>query len=196
MTIAFFAGGCGGAAHLNYPTVALTVPDDAPMRGPRDAPVVVQVFTDFQCPYCAYHVPTLDQLAQEFGPQIRIVYRSYPLPGHPEAMIAAEAALEVQRQAGDDAFWEFHDLLFSRQEALSRPDLERYAATIEGVSLDWFRRALDGGMHRSRVEEDRARLQHSGAREIGTPATIINGRYVVGARPYEVYQGLVEAELP
>ena len=64
-----------------------------PMWGKRDAPVTIVQFSDFQCPYCSRVEPTLDQVKTTYGPdKVRIVWKNNPLPFHPNAKPAAEAA--------------------------------------------------------------------------------------------------------
>ncbi|HEY6080516.1 MAG TPA: thioredoxin domain-containing protein, partial [Polyangiaceae bacterium] len=78
----------------------LPPPADAASRGKASAPVVIQVFSDFQCPFCKRVSPTLGELEQEFGGSLRIVWRHLPLPFHPHAQLAAEAAQEALAQRG------------------------------------------------------------------------------------------------
>src|SRR5205814_7932970 len=78
----------------------IDVPASAPSRGDAKAPVVIQEFSDFQCPFCKRAEPTLVELEKEFKGSIRIVWRHLPLPFHQHAELAAEAAEEVLAQKG------------------------------------------------------------------------------------------------
>ncbi|MBK8593896.1 MAG: thioredoxin domain-containing protein [Sandaracinaceae bacterium] len=69
------------------------------------------VFSDFQCPFCARLNPTVEQLMRAYPTQLRVVWRNLPLAFHPNAMPAAEAAMEASAQGGDRAFWQMYDLL-------------------------------------------------------------------------------------
>ena len=172
----------------------IPVPRDAPRRGGNRARVVVQVFSDFQCPFCARVVPTLDRLEEEFGDRIQIVFRQYPLPFHDHAHLAAEAAMEVRAQGGDRAFWTYHDRLFQNQGALETDDLVRYAEGLRGVDGRRLRRALEQGTRRAAVdaEIEAGRAVPGG---FGTPTSFVNGRMISGAQPYEVFQAAVQAAL-
>ncbi len=170
----------------------LPVPARAPTRGPASATVTIQVFSDFQCPFCSRVRPTLDQITQTYPRDVRIVWRNYPLPFHRDAMPAAEAALEVYEQAGDTAFWRYHDLLFENQRALGEADLVRYAGQIQGVNASQVSAALRDHRHRARVQEDMNAVQSSGMR-IGTPSFLINGELVSGAQPFPRFQTAIEA---
>ena len=74
-------------------------------------------FSDFQCPFCSKVEPALDQAKTMYGPdKIRIVWKNKPLPFHPNAKPAAEAAMGVFALKGNDAFWKFHDTAFKNAE--------------------------------------------------------------------------------
>ncbi|MFO0647536.1 MAG: thioredoxin domain-containing protein [Polyangiales bacterium] len=165
----------------------------APSLGPRDAPVTVVTFSDFQCPFCARVNPTLERLREQYRAQVRIVWRNYPLAFHQNAMPAAEAAEEVLRQRGNDAFWRYHAMLFENQRALTTEDLVRYASAV-GANGDHVRRALEDHRHQSAVRSDIAAFDASGARA-GTPAFFINGRMLRGAQPYERFAAAVDRAL-
>lgn len=165
----------------------------APSLGPRNAPVTVVTFSDFQCPFCARVNPTLERLRDQYRDQVRIVWRNYPLAFHQNAMPAAEAAREVLRQRGDDAFWRYHAILFENQRALTTEDLARYASAV-GANGGLVRRALEDHRHQSAVRDDIAAYDASGARA-GTPAFFINGRMLRGAQPFERFAAAVDRAL-
>jgi protein-disulfide isomerase len=173
---------------------ALDVPASAPRRGAEHPRVVIQVFSDFECPYCARAEPTLERALAEYGACTAIVWRNRPMPYHRNAALAARAAHEVHRQAGDAAFWRFHDRLFADQEHLGRSDLERIATSIEGVDLAAFIAALEGDAHIEVLREDQRALNRISAR-YGTPTFVVNGTVIVGAKPYEEFQAAIEDAL-
>lgn len=160
----------------------------APMQGPSSAPVTVVIFSDFQCPYCNRGRHVIADLRAAHPDLVRVVWRNLPLPRHPDARPAAEAALEAFAQGGDAAFWRFHDILFGHQEHLARADLERYAA-LAGLDVERFRRALDDGTHAEALDADAALASRLGAD--GTPAFFVNGTPIVGAQPLEIFETLV-----
>lgn len=164
-------------------------------KGPDGAEVVIQEFSDFQCPVCSRVAPTLERVLAHYGSKVRLVFRDYPLDFHPDAHLAAQAAREVFSQGGDAAFWKYHDLLLHNQHALTRADLEKYAGQLQGIDLRRFRRALDTGKHRAAVDADIAAVARAGAR-IGTPAFFINGKLAIqGAYPFETFEAAIDAEL-
>ncbi len=166
-----------------------------PQRGPASAPVVIDLFMDFQCPFCSRIQPTLDELGKAFPGKLRIVYRSRPLPFHPRARVAAEAALEAFRQGGNAAFWKMYDRLFEVQSiygAFELPERERYARE-QGLNVDRFRQALNDHEHEAAIAADEAIADR--AEISGTPATVINGIYISGAQPVASCQQAVRAAL-
>jgi protein-disulfide isomerase len=171
----------------------LPAPPDAPSLGPADAPVVLQVFSDFQCPYCARVEPTLAALRAHYGERLRVVWRDYPLPGHAHAMPAAEAAREVRAQRGDAAFWRFHDALFEHGGELSPAVFEALAAPLD-VDLPRLRAALDDHRHVPAIRADMEAIQGTGVR-FGTPAFFINGHFLAGARPVAEFRGRIDSLL-
>jgi protein-disulfide isomerase len=167
----------------------------APSRGPAKAPVVIQMFSDFQCPFCKRVEPTLAELEKDLKGQIRIVWRHLPLPFHKHAQLAAEAAEEVRAQRGDAAFWQYRDLLFEAQgepDALARDNLVEMARKL-GVDPVRFEAALDNHTHKARVEGDHAIANAVGIS--GTPAFVINDYYLSGAQPLQAFKKLVKLAL-
>ncbi len=92
--------------------------DDATWGG-RLAPVTIVAFEDFQCPYCAKGAETLAKVQAEYGTEkLRVVFKNLPLPFHPNAGPAAEAAEGVRALGGNDAFWRFYAAAFAGQADL------------------------------------------------------------------------------
>jgi protein-disulfide isomerase len=169
----------------------------APSIGRVDAKVTLEVCSDFECPYCARLVPTLHELVENYGELIRVLWRNCPLPFHPLALPAAEAAVEVFTQGGDAAFWTYHDVLFSHQSSLESAQLPALAKGIAGVDGEKLKAALADHRHLTRVRSELSAVVDSGAAAggFGTPATFINGRLLEGAQPYETFEQAVERAL-
>ena len=152
--------------------------------------ITVDLFSDFECPYCA-------QLAQPFhelqskgvdGVRMSVRFRHFPLSFHANARLAHQAALAASEQG---KFWEMHDLLFANQSALKRDNLLSYAKTL-GLDLDRFGRDLDSDKLKKAVEEDTAEGGRLGVR--GTPTFFMNGKEYSGARSFDQLKQLVQAE--
>ncbi|MCB9597347.1 MAG: thioredoxin domain-containing protein [Sandaracinaceae bacterium] len=174
----------------------LPVPDDAPRRGAARPIVVIQAFSDFECPHCAHAEPTMDRLLEEYGECLQVVWRNRPLGYHTHARLAARAGHEVYRQGGDAAFWRFHDLVFADQEHLERADLERHAAAVGGVDMAAFGAALDGDAHEEVIGRDLTTIDTlPGDQSLGTPTFFVNGTLVHGARRHAHFAYRVEEAL-
>ena len=172
----------------------IAVPKKAPRKGAKNAKVVIQEFSDFQCPFCGRVNPTIAQVIKEYGDKVEIVWRDYPLPFHKEAQPAAQAAREVFIQKGDKAFWAYHDLLFANQKTLSRENLEKFAEQVDGINMKAFKAALDSGKHKAAVDADIAAVTKAGAR-IGTPSFFINGKLIQGAQPFAAFKVVIDEAL-
>jgi protein-disulfide isomerase len=164
-------------------------PGDAPAKGPANAPLVLVVFSDFQCPFCQRVEPTLAELESHYRGKVRIVWKNFPLPFHANAAPAAEAAMAAEAQG---KFWPMHDKLFAHNTELDRESLENYAAAL-GLDLPRFRADLDAERYKARIEADKQEGSDLGV--VGTPAVFINGRKIAGAYPFETFQKIADAEL-
>jgi protein-disulfide isomerase len=177
-------------------TKQVAAPDaTTPFRGAPGARVVIQEFSDFQCPFCKRVQPTLLELEREFPGQIKLVWRHLPLPFHQHAALAAEAAQEAFAQKGSVAFWAFHDALFEAQaepEGLARPQLEQLAQKL-GLDLPRFQAALDSHRHEKKVKADAEIASRAGIN--GTPGFVINGYFLGGAQPAPAFKKLVKRVL-
>ncbi len=164
---------------------------DSPIRGPKDAPITIVTFSDFQCPYCARLEKTLARLGERYGEQLRIVWKDAPnLEFHKEAMLAHQAA----RAAGEQGrFWEMHDQIFRRPYLLNRSMLDRYAREL-GLDMERFQTAVDSGKYQDAIREEFA-YGVSLAGPSGTPTVFINGRLIMGAYPYDVFRQIIDEEL-
>ena len=175
------------------PATVYRVPvTNEPSRGPADALVTIVVFSDFECPFCSRVRPTLDQIFDHYGNDVRVVFMNNPLPFHGHAQMAAEAALEAYRQRGAQGFWAMHDLLFDNQRQLGRQDIEAYGRSLR-LNMGRMKRALDGHTHAATIRAQQALAQQVGSR--GTPGFFVNGRHLRGAQPFEAFRRLIDEEL-
>ncbi|MEU4327380.1 Na+/H+ antiporter NhaA [Nonomuraea dietziae] len=150
-------------------TLAVPVHAGDHSRGPEDAAVTLVEYGDFECPYCGRLYEILERL-RERRPDVRMVFRHFPLREmHPRSLPAALAA-EAAGEAG--RFWEMHDVLYRNQDRLGDAELERYAADL-GVR-PWTGR----DEHLRRIEEDESSGLDSGVR--GTPTLFVNGARYTG----------------
>lgn len=175
--------------------ISVSVDDDA-IKGDVNAPVTIVEFSDFQCPYCARFATETYPLLQDYIDEgvVRLIYRDFPIArSHPQAELAALAA-ECAGEAGDDKYYEMHDKIFAGLADWSGSEFARdlflsYASEID-VEIE---ACLDDGALAEEVADDYVAAQSYGV--TGTPTFFINGKKVVGAQPFAVFQALIEAEL-
>lgn len=162
---------------------------DSPYMGPKNAPVTVIEFTDYQCPFCGRVRPTVNQITSEYKDEVKYVIRDFPLSFHQYAKKAHEAA----HCAGDQKkYWEYNKILFSDQNALQIEKLKKYASDLK-LNTNKFNKCLDEGKFAKKVEEDIKVGIDAGVS--GTPAFFVNGILVSGARPFSEFKRMIDEEL-
>jgi protein-disulfide isomerase len=165
---------------------------DNPFKGPENAKIVIQEFSDFQCPFCSRVLPTVEQILKEYPKDVKVVWRHMPLAFHADAPLASEAAQEAFVQGGNKAFWKYHDKLFANQQAIKQPDLEKYAEEL-GLDMNKFKAALNNRTHKAQVEKDMEVAKQAGVS--GTPAFTVNGYFVSGAQPFPAFNKVIKLAL-
>ncbi|HEY4177789.1 MAG TPA: sigma-70 family RNA polymerase sigma factor [Kofleriaceae bacterium] len=159
---------------------------DGPSRGPADAPIVLTVFTDMKCSYCAASLGALDELMDTYPNAIRIVVKEMPV--HESAKLAAEAAFAADAQG---KFWEMHDAMMQHQDDLSEDALVAIGTEV-GLDTAKLRVALDTHAYKPALDADVADAQS--LEVTATPTFVVNGRRVVGLTPTDL-RAAVEAAL-
>tara|TARA_Y100000310_G_scaffold344455_1_gene457302 strand:- start:1813 stop:2490 length:678 start_codon:yes stop_codon:yes gene_type:complete len=166
------------------------VTDADHIRGNVDASVTLIEYSDFQCPFCQRHIPTLEQVLEQYEGDVRLVYRHFPLNSiHPQAQKAAEAS-ECAGEQGQ--FWEYHDTLFENQTALQITNLKSYAGNL-GLNQSQFDSCLDSDKYASKVNGQAAEAQAAGI--TGTPGTFVNSELVKGAYPLATFTTIIDGLL-
>jgi protein-disulfide isomerase len=139
-------------------------------HGSPDAAVTLVEYGDFECPHCGRAYPVVKAIQKRMGPDLRFVFRHFPLTQiHAHAEHAAESA-EAAGQHGK--FWQMHDLLFENQDRLEDPSLVAYAEAL-GIDPDWFAVVLSEGRFQPQVREQFLSGVRSGVN--GTPTFFVNG---------------------
>lgn len=161
----------------------------APSFGPEDAKVTIVEFSDFQCPFCTRAASVAHQIREKYGDKVRFIFRQYPLPMHGDAHLAAQAALAAHQQG---KFWEYHDLLFANQRALTRPALEDYAKQVN-LDVPRLKKALDDQSLKAAVDAD-VKLGEE-VNVSGTPTVFINGKRVSNPTEFAPVAQLIDAAL-
>ncbi len=187
-----FTQSLGSSEELrNYATSGITGEAlTANLAENSDADVVIEEFSDFECPFCKQQLPILKQVKSVYGDKVAIVYRHFPISQiHPNAYKAAEAS-ECAKDQGK--FWEYHDLIFQNQDRVSRDALEAYAAKLN-LNMDQFNECMDTNQKFSIVQADFAEGSSRGVQ--GTPTLFINGQMLVGAQSFAKLKEVIDNEL-
>ena len=177
--------------------LSVDVSADEHIRGDLSkAKVVIVEYSDFECPFCGKHHPTMQQIFDDYGDDIAWVYRHFPLSFHPNAEPAALASECADEQG---KFWEYADALFEQQDSLGDDTFLAIAGDL-GLNTAKFQTCYDDAKYQDKVDADAASGRNSGVN--GTPATFINGTMVtgstgksVGAAPLSAFTSIIDAEL-
>ncbi len=151
-----------------------------PSKGPAAARVTIVEYSDFQCPSCRQLHQTLRAIASNY-PQIRIVFKEFPLVQiHPWAMTAALAG-RCAYQQNQEVFWKLHDTIFDSQDIISPQNVWQKMldfAAQAGLDTDAFRTCMASPQTSQAVFDN---LKEGQALKIAsTPTVFVNGRRLVG----------------
>ncbi len=162
-------------------------------QGSAPAPpgkVTIEVFSDFQCPYCRSFAPVIREVQEKGfdGVKPDVVFRNYPLGFHHDAQLAAQAGQAAARQG---KFWEMHDVMFANQDKIKRDDLIGYAKALD-LDVDLFTKDLDSDEVKKVIEAD---LEEGNRRRVGgTPTFYVNGEEYSGTKSLAELKQLVVGE--
>jgi protein-disulfide isomerase len=164
------------------------------VRGPRNAPVTVEIFGDFQCPSCATASQAIDELAKQYGSRLRVIFREFPLAMHAHAV---DAALAAEAAGLQGRFWEMHDMLYQLQSSWTKASspprfFELYARQL-GLDVERFRADAQNPEVRARVIAEGESGVARGVKN--TPTIFVNGSEVRSAFNRENLQAAIETAL-
>ena len=137
------------------------------IRGNPEATIAVIEYSDYECPFCSRHHPTMQQLVDE-NDDVMWIYRHFPLGFHPNAAPLAEASECVWELGGNEAFWTFTDMIF--EKGADAANIEEYA-TAANVDASAVRTCVDDGTYAQYVKDDMAGGSAGGV--TGTPGNIV-----------------------
>jgi len=151
-----------------------------PAKGPADARVTLVEFSDYQCPHCR-QLYTVMQVIEQKYPQVRVVYKDFPLAGiHPWAMTAAVGGRCAFAQSSE-GFWAVHDMIFENQDVISSENVYQKVidfAVRAGLDRDAFKVCLALPDAKAAIQAD---VDEGKAVQISsTPTVFVNGRPVIG----------------
>ena len=158
------------------------------VKGDANAPVTIILFDDFQCPYCAKLVPTLNQVMAAYPKQVKVVFKHFPLSMHKFAQKAAVASVAARNQG---KFWPLHDQLFDNYNKLNDAKIRELAEAV-GLDMARFDKDIANPALLQEVNNDMQLGVNAGVR--GTPAAYINGRQLKD-RSIKGFKRMIDAEL-
>jgi len=161
----------------------------SPVKGPKDAPVTIVGFLDYQCPFSRSAVDLIEQVLATYPTEVKFVAKQFPLSLlHSNARNAARAALAAHRQG---KFWEMHDLLYKNHQALDYESLLEYA---KDAGLDVPQFAADMASPEIEAELSADITEGQRADVSGTPTYFIEGRRVM-SRSFESFKMIIDEAL-
>jgi protein-disulfide isomerase len=175
------------------PSTVYAVPvGDSPRVGRDDAKVTIVEATDFACPFCYRVNPTINQLIEEYGDDLRVVYKNF-LVNTPTATPPALASCAAHNQG---KYYEMRQLIwekgFADNRNLGEENMKRLAGEL-GLDMGKFEADMSGEACQQVLRDDQALLRRLGTR--GTPNFYINGRPLSGAQPIEQFRAVIDEEL-
>lgn len=180
----------------NEPVVVLPTIDDDAVMGDTNAPMTIIFFGDYQCPVCKVMFDEVEKnIRKDYVDtgKAKIVFRDFPLDQiHEYARGAAEAS-ECAKEQGK--YWEYHDLLYEKQEELGAIDFAVLAAGL-GLNKSQFETCYNSRKYKDEVQKDLEDGIKAGVG--GTPATFINDKFISGINridPYKMFKDVIEEEL-
>lgn len=183
---ALASSGSGSAADAEMVQLA----DDDPIMGAEDAPITIVEFSDFNCGFCGrFANDTLPRLLTEYEGQIRFVYRDMPII---RGQNSVESAIAAECAADQGKFMEFHNLMFGDTTARTREAFIGFATEL-GLDEAAYTTCLDDPSKSDEVLLDMLDGQALGI--TGTPGFYINGRFISGAQPFEIFKTVIDREI-
>jgi len=163
-------------------------PDDQAL-GSATPLVTIVVFTDYACPPCGRTWQVMDNLVEDYGDDLRVVYRAFTVPGMARGEQGAEAAYAAGAQG---KFWDMHRRLFAQGGELDRPALRAHAEAL-GLDVPRFLDDLDTGAHAAQRMRHRRQAKELGV--TGLPASFVNGLYLPGFADEATWHGVIDEEI-
>ena len=170
--------------------------DDSTVLGDINAPVTIIEFSDFQCPFCKrLHEQVSPLVTTEYinTGKVRFIYKNYAFLGS----TSVKAAQGLWCAHDQDKYWEYHDYVFETLggkygEWMSDQNMEQISEDLQ-MDANTFETCMQDEKYKTKVEEELAEGQELGV--TGTPSTYINGEYVPGAQPYDVFEEVIKRKL-
>jgi protein-disulfide isomerase len=169
------------------------------INGPKDAPITIVEYSDFQCPYCRRGHQTVEQVMAAYPGKVRVIFKQFPIDRiHPHAMAAARMFEAIAMQDPEKAY-KYKNEVFTNQDKLNVRDDKEADKVIEG-----FAKSVGANVAKAKtdakseavtkiIDADRAEAEKFGFS--GTPGYLINGVSLKGAYPVEEFKVIIDKHL-
>lgn len=162
----------------------------SPFKGLKDAPVIIAVFSDFQCGSCRMLATLLDEVVEKYPKTVKVVFKHFPLRSHKFSRKASISSMAAEKQG---KFWDFHDAVFFHSNELSDGKISQIAQDV-GLDMQKYQKDLNDPGTAALVDKDAREGLKIGVRS--TPTVFINGRKLSKAdRSIEGFSEAVEKAL-
>lgn len=172
-----------------------TLPKDYAYWGPKNAPITIVEYSDFQCPFCERAYQTMEKVLKAYPGKIRFLYKNFPLTNlHPYAMSAAKHYVAISLQNKADAY-KYYNYVFSHRDQFMQQGTKflDVVARKVGANMARLKKDLNSKTVKDRIKADTDEAQKFGF--TGTPGFIINGVSVRGAYPFDTFKQIIDKEL-
>jgi protein-disulfide isomerase len=168
--------------------------DDRAQRGPKDAPITIVEYSDFQCPFCSRGYQTAEEVLKKYDGKIRFIYKNLPLPMHPYAMPAAKRYEAINLQSPEKAIKFYHEVFKNQGELSSGGEkfLDGIAKKV-GANMAKMKTDMDSEKVVSRINADMEEAKKFGF--TGTPGFIVSGVSIRGAYPASAFSEIIDKKL-
>lgn len=171
------------------------VTDDRAFEGPKDAPVTIIEYSDYQCPFCKRGHQTMEQVLKEYSGKVRVVFKNFPIERiHPLALPASKMYEAIALQDVAKAI-KYKAEIFENQDQLNAkgPKFIEDAAKKVGANVAKAKKDAEGEEVKKRIDADRAEAEKFGFS--GTPGYLVNGVSLKGAYPFEEFKKVIDQHL-
>ncbi|OFZ24958.1 MAG: hypothetical protein A2381_12845 [Bdellovibrionales bacterium RIFOXYB1_FULL_37_110] len=177
--------------HFNNPLVP-QIGELESVRGEKDAPITLVMYSDFQCPFCVQGVETVNKLREKYGKKMRYIYKHLPLVslGHAQAPLAAEYFEAIAVQSVEKAY-KFHDELYSNQRSIQKGE-DFFKAVVRKLNVDANKLATDLKSERVKKKMENDQMEAQKFEFQGTPGFLLNGIPIYGALPVEYFESIID----
>lgn len=171
----------------------LSIFQEPPILGNKDAPITIIEFLDYECSFSKKHfTQSYPKILEDYVQKgkAKIIFIDFPLPNHKNSQKASEAAYCVREQLGDEGYFTMHNLLFENQNNLSLENILNLGYSLN-LNNTKFYNCLENGKYSEIINANIKEGIEKGVK--GTPTLFINEKIVEGAQPYIKIKNILDS---